>query len=273
MEHLERNASLLPFLAVSAAVSAALCLRLHAAGAAVLGLFLLLFLAAYLALWLLLVLALLLLSIGAPDAPQMRRRPFFVWLVGHVEGMMLAAARVRIHATGLEKLPAGHFLLVCNHRSNFDPIVLGWTLRNCDLAFVAKPVLLSAPVMGAILRKANYLAINREDNRAALKSILAAAALIWNDVSSVGIFPEGTRNTGAELLPLRTGAFKIAQRANAPIAIAALRGSDQVRRRAPWRHTDIHLELCAVLPAAQVAEMNTFEIGEEVRKCITSAVC
>ena len=57
-----------------------------------------------------------------------------------LDGWILALCRVKIHVTGLEKVPTDtEYLFVSNHRSNFDPMVQWWVLRRWRLAFVSKP--------------------------------------------------------------------------------------------------------------------------------------
>ncbi|MBQ2634016.1 MAG: 1-acyl-sn-glycerol-3-phosphate acyltransferase [Oscillospiraceae bacterium] len=268
-----RNRSLLPWFLISAALAAALCLLLSYRGWAFAGMFALFALAAFAALWLLFALLLALLALFIdPAQPQVEDAPFYHRLVGYGMGLLLAVGRVRVHVRGLERLPQGRFLLVCNHRSNYDPIALGWLLRHAQLAFVSKPENLRIPVVGRILHRDRVMAIDRENDRAALKTILFAVDLIRRGASSVGIFPEGTRSSGAELLPFRNGAFKIAQRARCPVLVAVIRGSEQIRRRAPWRRTELWLDFASVIPAQQVAQMKTNEIGDLARTCMTSVL-
>ena len=80
------------------------------------------------------------------------------------------------------------------------------------------------PAVGQFLHKAGFMGIDRENDRAALRTILAAAEYIKQDIASVGAYPEGTRNRGEGLLPFRDGVFKIAQKAHAPIVVAAIKG-------------------------------------------------
>jgi len=128
------------------------------------------------------------------------------------------------------------------------------------------------PVVGRFLHKACYLAIDREDDREALKTVLTAIDLIKRDVVSIGIFPEGTRHVGGEMLPFRNGAFKIAQRSKCPVLVAAIRGTENIRRFCPWRDTDVYLDFVELIDEDQVAKMNTVEIGEQARTCMTSAL-
>lgn len=273
MYRTERNRSLLPWFLISAALAAALCLLLSYRGWAFAGMFALFALAAFAALWLLFALFLAVLALFIdPRSPQVDVAPFFHRLVGYGMGLLLAVGRVRVHVRGMENLPQRRFLLVCNHRSNYDPIALGWLLRHDQVAFVSKPENLRIPVVGRILHRDRVMAIDRENDRAALKTVLFAADLIRRGASSVGIFPEGTRGGGDEPLPFRNGAFKIAQRAKCPVLVTVIRGTEQIHRRAPWRRAELFLDFVSVIEAEQVAQMKTNEIGDLARTCMTSVL-
>jgi len=265
---------LIPYYLASAAIAAVYCLRggLHG-GALVLGLAAV-FLLALVTLMVLTILLYGLVSVFVDkQRPQTRFSAFFTGLFSFALGGICAFCRVRVHLVGAEKLPEGRFLLVCNHRSNFDPIVTGWALRSRRLAFISKPSNFRRPIVGPWMHKACHLPIDREDDRAALRTILTAADYLKRGEVSFCIYPEGTRNPTPELLPFRNGAFKVAQKAGVPIAVAAVRGTDEVKARYPWRHTDVYLNILTVLPAEQVLQMKTVEIGEEVKGWITSASC
>ena len=264
------NWTLLPFAAGGLCFSVLSCIRGGWRGLPLAGMFLLLFLVGVAALA---VLFLLLLFVAGrfTDPPEERRyHPFYQQMVTYVMGLCCAFFRLRIHASGLEKLPEGRWLLVGNHRSAFDPLVTGWALRWRRLAFVMKPAIQRLPILAPFVRRAHFLSIDRENDRAALKTILEAAALIREDVVSMGIYPEGTRSRTEDLLPFRNGAFKIAQKAKAPIVVAELRGTEQIfRKHYPLRRTEVELEIRRVLTVEELAGKNTTEVGEEVRKCFT----
>ena len=58
----------------------------------------------------------------------------------HTGAGLFTLCRVKIHVTGLEKVPTDtEYLFVSNYRSNFDPMVQWWVLRRWRLAFVSKP--------------------------------------------------------------------------------------------------------------------------------------
>lgn len=178
----------------------------------------------------------------------------------------LGGARPRI--SGLDKLPAGRFLFVSNHRSLFDPLlVMGW-LEERHIAFVSKPSNMRIPLVGGSARAAGFLAIDRENDRAALKTILAAVDYLRRDLCSIGIYPEGTRTRDGALLPFHSGSFKIAQRAPAPLVIACVRGTEKLK---PWfllRPRPCFLEILETLPAERVKSMSTQELSDYSRALI-----
>lgn len=183
------------------------------------------------------------------------RAPYYRFLMNTLVRIILCFCRVRLRVTGLETLPQDScFLLVCNHISALDPIVTLYALRSRRLAFVAKEEVLRIPVIGKLLRRCCTLAIDRENPRNAMKTITKAAELIKLAGISVGIYPEGTRSRTGELLPFHNGVFKIALNAGAPVVVAVIRGSERVRKRAPFRSTDVTLTFTDVIPAAVVAQ-------------------
>lgn len=173
---------------------------------------------------------------------------------------------------GEEKLPREPFLFICNHRSMFDPLAAMVLLRHYALGFVSKPSNLAIPCVGIEARYMGCLAIDRENNREALKTILLAADYLKRGVCSIGIYPEGTRSRGGELLPFHAGSFKIAQRAGVPVVVACVRGTERVARRGFLRPTRVELEILEVLDPVHVKALGTNELAEEARARIAQAL-
>lgn len=263
---------LLPFVFFGAVLSIAVCMSCGYAGAVLALMLVVWFVIFFAAALLLLLLMIVILSLFInPNEPQKTHSGFYCAFAKYALGVLTALTRVHIHISGEEKIPQGRWLMVSNHRSGFDPLLAIWALRKYDLAFVAKPSILSIPFVGRFVHKICCLAIDRENDRAALKTILAAAELLKNDVTNFAIYPEGTRNTGSELLPFRNGAFKIAQKAKVPVVVMVVRGTENIAKNAPWRATDVYMDVLEVIDAGRVRELKTAEIGDEVRARIQSA--
>ena len=200
------------------------------------------------------------------EKPVKKRSGFYHWLLNQTVSLILTQGRVEVQATGLEKLnDLPPFLLVANHRSNFDPFVAIASCPKAQLAYVAKPAIFKIPITGRIVHKCFFLSIDRENDREALKTIKKASQLIKEGVVSIGIYPEGTRSKTGELLPFRNGSFKIAKWANCPVVIARTTGTEKIAHRFARRHTKTTFEVLDVLTANEVADMSTWEIGQYAR--------
>lgn len=203
------------------------------------------------------------------------RRSFWRWLVDILSTLAVWGSRIRLKAEGLERLPSdGKFLLVSNHVSAFDPIILLHLLKEYRMQFISKPENFKIPVGGFLMKKSGFLAIDRENPRNALKAIYAASDFLTEAERPVVIYPEGTRNKEPEkgLLPFHNGVFKIAKRAGVPVAVAVSRGTEKVSGNWPFRRSDVSLKIAAVLDAPYIASHNDKDISERVKDIMEAAL-
>lgn len=115
--------------------------------------------------------------------------------------------------------PRGAGLLVANHLSYLDVVVLG-ALLPCT--FVAKRELASWPVLGFLARAMGTLFVERENKRA-LASLNARLEQRLARGETLVLFPEGTSTRGLDVLPFRTALLAPAVALGAPVAHATLR--------------------------------------------------
>ena len=261
------------FLLLAAAASLLICILVGYSGFAFAGFFLLFTLCCFLGIFFLYVLFLWVLSLFIrKDKTETEEIPFYRFLLVETIGLILTVFRVQLHTEGLELLPSGTFQLVGNHRSGFDPLLSIWALRRRRLNYVSKPSNFLIPIAGALMRKCGFLSIDRDDDRKALRTILAAADRMQRGVYCFGIYPEGTRSRTGELLPFRNGCFKAAQRAGVPIVVMATKGAEKIMKNVPWRPTQVQLKVCGVLDAETVKHAKTAEISETVREMLLQAL-
>lgn len=260
---------LLPYYILSAALSLVTCVSGEWVGLTFVCLLAAFFLAYLAGLLLLTVLFLWIISLPVDkERPQRTPSPFYRRALDLAMGLISVICGVKLRVNGIEKMPEGYFLFVCNHRSAFDPIVTGWALRRYKMAFISKPENLNIPIVGKIIHKCSFMSIDRENDREALKTILFAIDLVKRGAASVAVYPEGTRNTADGLLPFRNGAFKIAQKAQVPVVIAVISGSDNVKRNMFRRRTEVRLDIRRVMSAESLSGKTTAEIADEVRACM-----
>ena len=208
-----------------------------------------------------------------PKKEYDKNRKFYRKLLHTYTWLVLKLLRVKIDVTGIEKIPQNtRFVLVGNHRSNFDPIITWLVFKRYDLAFISKESNFKIPVFGRIIRKCCYMAIDRENPRNAIKTINRASNLIKSNEVSVAVYPEGTRNKeGNGLLPFHNSVFKIAQKANVPIVIVGVSGTESIHKRTPWKRTHVQLQVLDVINAENVMAMKTNEIGEIVKNTLLAS--
>ena len=194
---------------------------------------------------------------------------FYRFLVNVVTWLTLTFSRVRIHVTGKDLVPNANMLFVGNHRSNYDSLVTWQVFKKWNVAYISKDSNFKIPVCGRLIRKCCFLAIDRENPRNAIRTINKAAELIHKEDISFGVYPEGTRNKSYQgLLPFHNGVFKIAQKANVPVVVVAIHGTEKIHKNAPWHHTDVYLDVLEVMSAEFVKENSTATIGDQVQQLL-----
>ena len=198
--------------------------------------------------------------------PQEEDSPFFRKLTSLYIDLICPVLRMRVHAQGMDKVPAeGRFLLVCNHLFDFDPVVLlGW-FRNCQLAFISKWENSSMFVVGKLMHKLSCQLINRENDREALKTILKCIQMLKEDRVSVAVFPEGYTSVDGRLHKFRPGVFKIALKAQVPIVVCTITNTNRVMHNIlRLKPTDIQLHVVDVIPPEALKGRTAVDISEQV---------
>lgn len=134
----------------------------------------------------------------------------------------------KVTVIGKENIPDEPALLVGNHRSFFDIVIL-YTHCKRLTGFVAKDSLEKIPSLRVWMRYLYCLFLKRDDIKQGMKIILQAIEYVKQGVS-ICIFPEGTRNEGEELsmLPFKEGSLKIALKTGCPIVPVALNNTAEI---------------------------------------------
>lgn len=198
---------------------------------------------------------------------------FYRFLLYFWTGFLSKIIRIKVHVNGIDKLPQKtRFLLVGNHRSNYDPILTWQALKKYNISFISKRENFKIPFFGKIIRKCSFMEIDRENPRNAIKTINLASNLIKDDVASVAVYPEGTRSKTLELKEFHNGVFKIAQKANVPIVIVSILGTEKIHRNVIIRKSHVYIDILDVINVDEVSTLSTKEIGEKVREILLRKV-
>ena len=194
---------------------------------------------------------------------------FFRFILQTSSRLGMRIMRIRYVLEGLDTIPEGkQMLFVCNHRSNYDPIITWGILRKHNPSFISKESNFRVPFYGRLIRRCCFMAIDRENPRNAMMTIDRASKLLQAKEVSIAVYPEGTRSKECVLLPFHNGVFKIAQKANVPVVVLTIQGTERVAHNYPWKSTKVKIKVVGVIPAEHVKESKTSVIAEEARDMI-----
>jgi acyl-[acyl-carrier-protein]-phospholipid O-acyltransferase/long-chain-fatty-acid--[acyl-carrier-protein] ligase len=140
-----------------------------------------------------------------PSTSRTERALYFI-------GRLLVRCFYRVTAIGLENLPDGGFLLVPNHISWVDALVLQLAYPR-PIRFVIDQEYYHKPILHPFLRALGCIPINIRHSHAAVR----AAAEKIADGEIVCVFPEGQLERRGTLLRLHRGYELIARHANAQV--------------------------------------------------------
>lgn len=158
----------------------------------------------------------------------------------------------RFQVFGAEHLPeTGPVIVVSNHANFIDPIVVGCSLHQRQVCFMAKEELFRIPLFGGLIRRLGAFPVKRgTGDRGAFRA--ARAALVAGQV--VGMFPEGTRYKDGKIHPLKPGAALLAVETGALVLPMVITGTHQLK---PFRFPRIKAYVGPVLKLEAAADKKT----------------
>ncbi len=131
----------------------------------------------------------------------------------------------RIEVEGLDKIPdEGPCLVVCNHVSFMDALIIGGTVRR-PIRFVMYHTIFKIPVMNFIFKTARAIPIApAKEDPEMLERAYAEIDRALAEGEIVGIFPEGGLTENGEIKPFKPGLERILARRAVPVIPIALKG-------------------------------------------------
>jgi 1-acyl-sn-glycerol-3-phosphate acyltransferase len=135
----------------------------------------------------------------------------------------LWASGIRLHVHGIERLPHDACIVVANHASYLDGVIIKAALP-ARFSFVIKKEVLKVPLMGWFLRLIGSEFVdrfNRHSGAMDTRRLMRAAA----NGQSFGFFPEGTIPSEIGIASFHPGAFMIAARSQLPVVPVSIEGA------------------------------------------------
>ena len=191
----------------------------------------------------------------------------------HCVGYINIHAGVRLRVIQNEPWPKERFLLVCNHLSRFDPMIVIHKYGKLGMAFITKPSNFKIPIGGHFMKAGCYMAIEREDKLKSLEVMKEASRLIEENLASVGVYPEGKRMEVSDHVgEFHEGVFAIAMKANAPIVVTSILGSESIAKNFPKRRTKVRFEIIKVIYPSEYQGKTTKAVSDYARQLIKESI-
>ncbi|HNP63850.1 MAG TPA: lysophospholipid acyltransferase family protein [Woeseiaceae bacterium] len=182
----------------------------------------------------------LFVALLVPGSPRRQR------LVTWAARTIFVLAGVKVTVRGIDNLPPDSSIVVANHASFIDGILLNGYLPS-RFRFVIKGEMRDIPVVHFLLRRSGSKFVERKEasgsSRDARQLVKAARG-----GESLGFFPEGTFRLEPGVARFRAGAFVAAVKGELPVVPIAISGTRKMLPADCWlpRRTELFID---VLPA------------------------
>ena len=179
---------------------------------------------------------------------------------------------IRVDVVGLDRIPAGSCVVVANHASYLDGVLLQAYLPP-RFSYVIKGEMKHAPVIGFLLRRIGSKFVERFDTSGSARDargLLKAAKA----GESLAFFPEGTFTAEAGLRRFRRGAFAAAISAGVPLVPLGISGSRKILRAETVlpRHGHLQIHIFDPVPPDDPAFSDHHALSEKARQMILSVI-
>ena len=181
---------------------------------------------------------------------------------------------IDLKVIGIENLPNEDekYTIYANHKSNMDPVLI-YSGLNRRISAIGKKSLFEHWFMKMLQKTYGAIAIDRDNDRAAVKSMLVAIKEVKDGLPMI-IFPEGgikSRQT-EDMVNLRAGAYKLATKSEAKIVPISIVGSSECSKVKRTKKKIIKLVIHPSITCDEYKDLNTTELGLMVEEIINKGV-
>src|SRR5512146_971080 len=190
-----------------------------------------------------------------------------------IRGAFFGTQLVGVHSEtiGRERLdPEQTYIFMANHVSNIDPPVFV-PLIGRRVFILVKKELFRVPVLGYAMRKAQFIAVDRQNRDAAIESVKKAIEELRSGMSMMA-YPEGTRSRDGKLLPFKKGPFHLAMDSGIPVVPVTIIGAYEVWPKGHFRITPGKITIVFHPPMYPQKFVSREELMLAVRAKIESAL-
>lgn len=168
----------------------------------------------------------------------------FYRVASHIIALPFAGKFLKLRCEGEENIPPkGKILVVANHRSWLDPVVMAMEISR-PINFLAASFMFDVPGAGQVFKNAGVLPLHVEGkgNEGSLRQCIR----LLQEEEAVGVYPEGVQNfmdpDGKRIKSFHTGFARIALACGAPIVPAAVVGVQEAEDKLTERLGKLFLD-------------------------------
>jgi len=167
--------------------------------------------------------------------------------------------------------PRRPYVVVANHESFVDILLISHV--PMEMKWMSKSEFFKFPFVGWGMRMVGDIRLDRGDKKAGVQALKDCRDRLDKRVS-VMVFPEGTRSKSGELQEFKTGAFRLAIQAGAPVLPIAVLGARDALIKHDWRFGRSHAEarVLAPIPTDGLTKHDVAALTEQARNAIASAL-
>lgn len=165
--------------------------------------------------------------------------------------------------------PAKPYLIVCNHQSMLDILIVAAKLPLL-FKFLAKKELFDIPFLGWHMKLAKYVPVDRANRTSRHKALVDLSDWLKQG-ASVLFFPEGTRSLDGEIHEFRPAAFKIARDAGVDILPVVVDGTGDALPKHSWllkKHVEFRLSVLPVVSTQNLSDDDLEQAQIRVREAM-----
>lgn len=201
----------------------------------------------------------ILVTLFVPGLDRRRR-----WVTATCRGFFRTSG-IPVRVAGADQLPPGHCIVVANHASYLDGVILQAFLPP-RFSYVIKGEMRNVPIVHFLLRRLGSKFVERfvtSGSARDARGLLKAAA----SGESLAFFPEGTFVEQAGLGRFRNGAFTAAIKADLPVVPVVISGSRHILPAGHVlpRHGSLRVDILEPLNPSSAAFSSAAQLADESR--------
>ncbi|MFV0288199.1 MAG: lysophospholipid acyltransferase family protein [Mycoplasmatales bacterium] len=181
--------------------------------------------------------------------------------------IMLKVLNVKVKIQGEITYPLGNTLVVSNHLSMLDIVLLTGYVKE-RMIFISKEENAKVPIISIWMKYNGVIFIPRDNLRESIKRLNKATNYMKNNIPVI-IFPQGTRSKD---INFKAGSLKFVQKSQGSILPIAIKGTDEILKNKSYSKNIVELTFNEIIPYEDYQNQNLVEVQTNIQELIKKEV-